>query len=154
MNADITIRQAAFEDLDKIMQIENVSFNADAFSRQQIAYLITQSKGIFLIAVHNSRITGYLSFIISRRHNTGRIYSIAIDPEHRGLGIADMLMNNAISFADKKNLRAVFLEVRTENTAAIKLYEKKGFVLRSVKHNYYHDGASAYNMVLRLSTHV
>ncbi|MDR0574176.1 MAG: ribosomal protein S18-alanine N-acetyltransferase [Tannerella sp.] len=153
MSADINVRQALFEDLDEIMKIENAGFGADAFSRRQIAYLITQSKGKFFVAVHNNKIAGYVSFIMSRRHNTGRIYSIAVASEHRGLGVANTLMDKTIDLANKKKLRAVFLEVRTDNAAAIKLYEKKGFILSSIKHNYYHDGSPAYNMALRLQTH-
>ncbi len=153
MNPDINVRQASFEDLDEIMKIEFACFDADAFSRQQIAYLIMRSKGKFLVAVHNNKIAGYISFITSLRHNTGRVYSIAVSPEHRGVGIANILMDKTIDLANVKKLRAIFLEVRTDNTVAIQLYEKKGFILRSVKRNYYHDGASAYNMVLRLQAH-
>ena len=148
MNAGIRFRQASSGDLDEVMKIENSCFGTDAFSRQQIAYLMTHSKGIFLIAEHEGQIAGYLSFIISRRHNTGRIYSIAVASEHRGLGIAGIFMDRTIALSDEKDLRAVFLEVRTDNTAAIHLYKKKGFTIRSVKHNYYHDGASAYKMML------
>ena len=150
MIPSICIKQALSEDLDAIMNIENVCFQADAFSRHQISYLITRSKGIFLIALHNNEIVGYISFIISGRHNTGRIYSIAVAPGYRGEGIADMLMNKSIEHAHKNILKAIFLEVRTGNQAAIQLYQKKSFTIHSVKNNYYNDGAPAYSMVLRL----
>jgi ribosomal-protein-alanine acetyltransferase len=150
MDTGITIKQALFEDLDAIMKIENDCFRADAFSRHQMAYLITRSKGIFIIACHNDEIAAYMSFIISARHNTGRIYSIAVAPDHRGAGIADILMDKTIRHSLENNLRAIFLEVRTDNKAAIQLYQKKGFITHTVKKNYYNDGAPAYSMVLRL----
>ena len=143
------ITRALLENLNDIMNIENACFGSDAFSCYQIAYLITRSKGLFLIAGHNGEIAGYISFIISGRHNTGRIYSIAVSPNHRGAGIADALMNEAIGYAKEKRLRAIFLEVKIDNIAAIKLYKKKGFVVHSIKQNYYKDGTSAYSMVLR-----
>ena len=145
------ITRALLENLNDIMKIENDCFGSDAFSRYQIAYLITHSKGMFLIARHDGEIAGYISFITSRRHNTGRIYSIAVSPNHRGTGIADALMDESIGYALEKKLRAIFLEVRTDNTTAIKLYEKKGFAVHSVKQKYYKDGASAYGMTLRIS---
>ena len=150
MNPDISIKQALSEDLGAIMKVENDCFLADAFSRHQIAYLITRSKGIFLVARHIDEVAGYISFIISGRHNTGRIYSIAVTPGYRGAGIAGILMDKSIEHAQNSNLRAIFLEVRTDNAAAIQLYKKKGFTIHSVKNNYYNDGAPAYSMVLRL----
>jgi ribosomal-protein-alanine N-acetyltransferase len=149
---DVTLKQASPGDLDEVMEIENACFGTDAFSRQQTARLMTRARGIFLIAEHNGATAGYLSFLTSRRHHTGRIYSIAVASGYRGLSIADILMNKTIDYANEKNLRAVFLEVRTDNTAAIRLYEKKGFITRAVKQNYYSDGTSAYRMVLFLQT--
>ena len=146
----ILLRPALAEDLDDIMKIEYACFQADAFSRYQMAYLITHSKGIFLVAHHSDEIAGYISFITSNRHNTGRIYSIAVSPAHRGKGIAEMLIDKSIRYTQKNKLRAIFLEVRTDNTVAIQLYKKKGFTEHSVKQNYYNDGAPAYSMVLRL----
>ncbi|MDR1221553.1 MAG: ribosomal protein S18-alanine N-acetyltransferase [Tannerella sp.] len=152
MKPAVTLKQASPGDLEEVMKIENTCFGADAFSRWQIAYLMTRAKGLFLVAEHNGVTAGYLSFIISRRHHTGRIYSIAVAPGYRGLGIADILMDKTIACANEKNLQAVFLEVRTDNTAAIRLYEKKRFITRAVKHNYYNGGVSAYRMALSLQT--
>ena len=148
MIAGIRIEQASTDCLHEIMEIENACFGEDAFSCRQMIYLIHQSKGIFFTAHNNNNIAGYISFIISRRHNTGRIYSIAVAHIHRGHGVAEALIDSAIVFANKKSLRAIFLEVRTNNTAAINLYKKKGFIIRSIKKNYYHDGAAAYKMSL------
>lgn len=145
--SNVNIKQASFSDLNEIMEIEYTCFGEDAFSRQQMAYLITQAKGIFLIAEYDSKIAGYISFTTSKRHHTGRIYSVAVLPEYRTCGIGGILLNKTIEYAETKKLNAIFLEVRTDNAAAISVYEKKGFVKRSVKPGYYHDGADAYSMV-------
>ena len=71
-------------------------------------------------------------------------------PGYRGLGLAGFLVDKAVGFAKERGLRAVFLEVRTDNVAAVSLYEKKGFVKRGVKPGYYGDGADAYSMVFPL----
>lgn len=148
--SNVNIKQASFADLNKIMEIEYTCFGEDAFSRQQMAYLISHAKGIFLIAKYDNETIGYVSFTTSDRHNTGRIYSIAVNPEYRTCGIGGILLNKTIEYAETKKLRAIFLEVRTDNSAAISVYEKKGFVKRSVKPEYYHDGADAYSMVLHI----
>lgn len=150
MNIEIHTEQASLSDLDEIMGIEHTSFGADAFSRQQMAYLVSHAKGVFLIARYNKKIAGYISFTTSNRHNTGRIYSIAVNPEYRACGIGGVLLRKTIEFAHQKGLRSIFLEVRTDNSTAISVYEKNGFTKRSIKPEYYHDGADAYSMVLLL----
>ncbi len=150
MSADISIERISLTDLNDLMEIEDACFGIDAFSRRQMLYLITQSKGLFLIAKHNNQVAGYVLLITIHRHNTGRIYSIAVSPQHRGNGIGELLLEKAIEFARNNALKAIFLEVRTDNNAAISLYHKKGFVKRALKLNYYEDGADGYSMVVRL----
>ena len=58
-------------------------------------------------------------------------------------------MNESIGYAREKQLRAIFLEVRTDNNAAIQLYRKKGFEIHSIKQNYYKDGKPAFGMGLK-----
>jgi ribosomal-protein-alanine N-acetyltransferase len=72
------------------------------------------------------------------------IHTIGVDSAFQGRGIGrhmlDMLLNIA---ADD----AVFLEVRTDNEAAITLYESVGFARVGVRKRYYRvSGADAYTM--------
>jgi ribosomal-protein-alanine N-acetyltransferase len=60
-------------------------------------------------------------------------------------------MERAIACARERGLRTVFLEVRTDNSVAIRLYEKKGFTRRFTKQSYYNDGNPAYYMALPIS---
>ena len=150
MNPGILIERISLAELDDLMNIEDICFGPDAFQRRQMLYLITSSKGIFLVAKHNNQVAGYVSLITNRRHHTGRIYSIAVSPQHRGNRIGEALLEAAVEYARNTALKAVFLEVRTDNDAAIFLYKKKGFVKRLLKPNYYKDGADAYSMVLNL----
>jgi ribosomal-protein-alanine N-acetyltransferase len=45
----------------------------------------------------------------------------------------------------------VYLEVRVSNSAAIKMYEKLNFKMRSRLKTYYRDGEDAFLMALELS---
>jgi ribosomal-protein-alanine acetyltransferase len=151
-HAGIHLREASLErDLEKVMQIERDSFNAwDAFPSWEMTTLMNPATGLFLIAEYDGTIAGYLSLTICRRHNTGHVYSLAVSPAYRRLHLADALMERAIACAREKRLRAVFLEVRTDNAVAIRLYEKKGFMRRFTKQSYYSDGDPAYCMTLSL----
>ena len=150
MNPAVLVERISLADLNGVMEIENACFGVDAFSRRQMLYLMTYAKGAFLVARHDGLLAGYIALITSQRHNTGRVYSVAVSPQYRGAGIGSALLDKAIKFARIMELKAIFLEVRMDNDSAISLYEKKGFVKRSVKLNYYEDGADAYSMVLAL----
>lgn len=75
------------------------------------------------------------------------IHTIAVAPEHQGRGGGRALLAALLEVADTA-AAPVFLEVRTDNTAAIALYESAGFAAAGVRRNYYQpSGADAYTMV-------
>ncbi|MFV0521026.1 MAG: ribosomal protein S18-alanine N-acetyltransferase [Mangrovibacterium sp.] len=143
----LIISPASVLDLGEISTIEQECFQAEAFSKRQLNYLITTARGLFLLAKYESEIAGYVSIIINARHNTGRMYSIAVGLKYRTIGVGNKLFDAALKYAVEQGLRAVFLEVRTDNAAAIHMYEKNGFIKRCEKKDYYPDGAPAYSMV-------
>ena len=53
---------------------------------------------------------------------------MAVSPEHRGLGLSNLLMDACIDYSRKKGKRSIILESNTKQVAAIKLYRKYGFV--------------------------
>ncbi|MGI6712388.1 MAG: GNAT family N-acetyltransferase [Bacillota bacterium] len=57
----------------------------------------------------------------------GRIISIAVHPDARGLGLGKALLKEALDFLGKNKIRATYLEVRPNNLPAKKMYEKMGF---------------------------
>jgi len=67
------------------------------------------------------------SAIAPAKSANARILSIAVAPEARGRGIASQLMGAAIEYFRKQKASRVRLEVRPDNVAAIRVYEKWGF---------------------------
>jgi ribosomal protein S18 acetylase RimI-like enzyme len=59
---------------------------------------------------------------------SGYITNVSTVKNHEGSGIGTQLMNNCINYAIKNNYFEIALEVNTESTPAIKLYNKFGFV--------------------------
>ncbi|MFV0366292.1 MAG: ribosomal protein S18-alanine N-acetyltransferase [Mangrovibacterium sp.] len=139
---------ASSSDVDDILELEQACFGIDAFSRVQIAYLVKQSKGIFLLAKIEGELAGYLSFLTNDGTHNGRVYSIAVSPDYRGQGVAQLLIDEMFDYARGRQLKSIFLEVRVSNMFAIALYEKNGFVKRKLKEYYYDDGESAYSMMV------
>ena len=72
------------------------------------------------------------------------IHTIGVDPAYQGQGIGRRLLSELLEYAAGG---AVFLEVRTDNEAAIALYESVGFVNVGLRRRYYRaSGADAYTM--------
>lgn len=57
----------------------------------------------------------------------GAVQNLGIDPQHRGLGLGSILLMRAARGFRLAGLRRMHLEVTTDNTAAIRLYERLGF---------------------------
>jgi tRNA threonylcarbamoyl adenosine modification protein YeaZ/ribosomal-protein-alanine acetyltransferase len=72
------------------------------------------------------------------------IHTIGVDPAFQGHGIGRRLLDTVLEFAHGGT---VFLEVRTDNAAAIALYRAAGFVQVGLRKRYYRaSGADAYTM--------
>jgi ribosomal-protein-alanine N-acetyltransferase len=72
------------------------------------------------------------------------IHTVGVDADYQGQGIGRQLLTALLEYADGGT---VFLEVRTDNVAAITLYESVGFVRVGLRRRYYRaSGADAYTM--------
>ena len=89
---NIKIEKAKIGDLNGIVDLEIECFKEDAFSKEQFRYLIKKAKGEFVVVRLKNKIIAYLVFLRRKNSIKYRIYSIAITPEARGLGIASKLL--------------------------------------------------------------
>ncbi|KAL3475012.1 GAG protein N-acetyltransferase [Aspergillus californicus] len=80
----------------------------------------------------------------------GYIAMLAVSEEYRGSGIATKLVRMAIDAMRERGADEIALETEITNTAAIKLYERLGFLRSKRLHRYYLNGNSAYRLVLYL----
>ena len=65
---------------------------------------------------------------IRDRHGFGAVQNLGIIPECRGIGLGEILLRQALHGFGQVGLSRVYLEVTAENTIAIGLYERLGFV--------------------------
>ena len=72
------------------------------------------------------------------------VHTIGVDPAYQGHGIGRQLLHRLFEFAEGGT---IVLEVRTDNAAAIALYESEGFERIGFRKRYYRvSGADAYTM--------
>ena len=137
------IRKATISDVDQLLQLENKCFDSDQFNKNQFKYLVNKANGFVFVYAAAEKIKG--SIILLRRKNAKnlRIYSIAVDPDSQGQGIASKLLAQAEKTAKNHEIKNLTLEVKSTNETAINLYLKSGFKTASVKENYYNDGNAA-----------
>ena len=88
-------------------------------------------------------LAAYLLILFHRGTALARIYSIAVDPNFRGQGLGEFLMQQAEVLALDAGCTALRLEVRTDNTGAIALYGRLGYRKFGQYADYYEDHSDA-----------
>jgi len=74
------------------------------------------------------------------------VHTIGVDPAYQGQGVGRRLLDELLDFAGGG---VVYLEVRTDNEAALALYRSTGFEQIGLRRRYYRvSGADAYTMRL------
>lgn len=136
----IELRRLGLSDLREIEEIERRSY-ATPWSRSMFASELAKPSSICLGAfeadVEDPRLCGYL--IVSRYVDAWHVMNVAVDPAHRGRGIATMLLERLFELTADDPRRGYTLEVRVSNATAIRLYERLGFRARGIRRGYYTD---------------
>jgi [ribosomal protein S18]-alanine N-acetyltransferase len=134
-------------DADRCAELESLLFDGDdpwpatAFKRE-----LESKTNHYVGARCGETLVGYAG--ISRLGRTPpfeyEVHTIGVDPDYQGLGVGRRLLNELLGYADGG---VVFLEVRTDNDAAIALYRSVGFEQIGLRKRYYRvSGADAYTM--------
>lgn len=132
-------------DLDDLIALEQRAFDGDRMSRAQYRrHLDSDSAQILLASAGQHTFFGSVVLFFRKRSSVARVYSLATRPEARGQGVAAALLEAAVTAARRRHCCALRLEVRTDNTAAIALYERVGYRRIGKYRRYYEDGAAAW----------
>lgn len=140
----INVRPYREGDLDKVLEIENVSFKFP-YSMDLFRRLLAQKSTRMLVAQNSGgNVVGYILYSI--RPGKCLIISLAVLPEFRRRGVGAMLMQALIKDVGPL-AKYIELQVGCGNIDAVKFYQKFGFKVEGVLRRYYPDGEDAYYMV-------
>lgn len=128
---NIKIIKATKENTTDIALIECACFSIP-WTEQSIAESLGSDSTYFNIAYADGEPAGYMSIQLAA--DEGDIMRVAVLPQFRRLGIGRALLTKC--FEDNL-FDSVFLDVRENNTPAIKLYQSFGFEKIGLRKNYY-----------------
>lgn len=77
--------------------------------------------------------------VIQTAADEAEVHALAIDPAWRRRGLGRLLLRSAVSLARIAGARAVLLEVRARNDAALRLYQSSGFTRVGRRRDYYRE---------------
>ena len=123
------------EHLDDILLMEQQCFSVP-WTHEQLMAQLSDFMHIFLAAEdENGRAVGYagLMYVLDE----GYISNVAVSPDRRREGIADMLLTELYERAKAKKLSFLTLEVRESNIPAQSLYKKHGYTEVGRRKAYY-----------------
>ncbi len=141
-------RDCTFQDLEKVLEIERISFD-DPYPESLFVSFLEKCPSGFRIAESAGILVGYCVILPWKRNDTMVITSLAIAPPFRQSKVATSLLEDAITIARQRNgVRRLVLQVSMENIAARRLYAKFGFVKTLDLKDYYGEGKNGVEMKL------
>lgn len=141
--SELIIREAAAADAEAMIEYlkaiggesDNLTFGAEGLpitaesERDYLESVLADKRSTELVAVLGGEIIGDASLTaLPRRMSHRAELGIAVRKAYWGRGVGSMLMEELIAFAEESGTEIIDLEVRSDNSAAIHLYEKYGFV--------------------------
>jgi len=139
----VLIRNAQLTDIDALVALETACFETDRLSRRSFKHWLAADHRALLVADVEKNVAGYILIIYHPGTRLARIYSIAVFPQYRGLGLAKQLMAAGEQAANEDGRLYLRLEVSVDNTPAIKLYETQGYQKFGIYRDYYQDHKDA-----------
>ncbi|MEZ4605408.1 MAG: N-acetyltransferase [Deinococcales bacterium] len=147
------IRQATLADVGAMVALEAL-FPSDRLSAKSLRHLIRKGHADVLIISFKeqpSQILADAVLLYRKGSRSARLYSLVVDPQHRGKKLAQSLLRHLAMLALNKGCEQIRLELREDNQAALKLYEKQGYHFVERIEGYYQDDSPALRMLKTLS---
>ena len=126
-------REISLGDLDGIVQIEQ-AVNPFPWGEEALRDTIISS-GHHLMSLREGRAVGFLlsNFVLDEAH----LLLIGVSPDWQGVGVGAQLLKELINRSREQGRKLIYLEVRSGNERAIRLYRSLGFIDIGVRRDYY-----------------
>jgi len=142
----VTLRPLREEDLDRVMELEAELFGRGAWSREVYLAELALPGRYYVAAEEDGVLVGYAGIALGE---DCEVMTVGVAAASRGRGVGAALLTDLLDRARAARARHVFLEVRSGNDAAQRLYRRAGFEEIGTRPRYYGD-EDAVVMRLRL----
>lgn len=152
---EVRIVKATNKDLNALVALEQLSFEAHDYplSRRQFSHFINHGHVLFLTIKIQESIVGYALFLLRKNSIAAHLFSLALHPCYRRLGLGQRLMEKAILEIRSLKLQKIRLEARIDNHTALNFYSRLGFKPVAKCTDFYADGADAVRMEYKVGEH-
>ena len=136
----VALRDLEWTDLAHLAELEQHLFAHDAWSEQTWwAELAGRPRRDYVVATApDGSIAGYAGLDLAG--DVADVMTVAVAPSQQGRGLGRVLLDELVRRATARGAEAVLLEVRADNDAARRLYDRAGFEVISVRRRYYQPG--------------
>jgi ribosomal protein S18 acetylase RimI-like enzyme/predicted double-glycine peptidase len=148
------IRLATEKDLSALTALEEMTFDSDRFTRDQIDYLLTRSRATTFIIEQGQTLAGSACLLWRKSHQGARLYNMAIRPDFQSKGYGDRLLKECELEAARRGCHTISLEVYQENKQALRFFERHGYAVIRNLPDYYGPGFPGFKMSKELKLKV
>jgi [ribosomal protein S18]-alanine N-acetyltransferase len=140
----VALRSMTEADLAEVVELEEEVFGAEAWTPDMLLGELAQQPAsrYYLVAHDDGRVVGYAGLLGAGGQSD--VVTLAVASDHWGLGIGSALLEALLTEAARRGCTQIFLEVRTDNDRAQRLYRRYGFAGIGIRRGYYQpSGADA-----------
>lgn len=143
ISSEFELREANLSDIPQLLELEQSIIEAERpynpdIKKENAKYydienLVHSENACLLVVEANGNIigTGYAHIRASKEPLVYDVHSylgfMYVDPTYRGRGVNQLVIESLIKWSKDRSVSHFSLDVYSENTAAIKAYEKVGF---------------------------
>lgn len=137
MSSDLKLRRAQESDLSAIVELE-IHLGLPRWGEAGYRRQLDEDTGILIVATTGAeRVAGFANARVVA--DEMELLAIGVGTEFRRFGLGLDLLRATEEVAMSAGAMRSFLEVRASNAAAIRLYEKRGYVRSGIRKAYYEE---------------
>lgn len=132
--SEFTLYEMGAGHLDAVVDIERMGF-ADPWRKRDFEDALSRRNNHCLVFLSGKRVVAYaVGFLVAGEYH---LADLAVHPDFRRRGLGRKFMEAVLRGLPTRNVKAVTLEVRVSNLAAIGLYRQLGFRTVAICRGYY-----------------
>ncbi|WP_411358192.1 GNAT family N-acetyltransferase [Pseudidiomarina salilacus] len=133
-------RPATVADIAAVTALEAAFYPTDGYPEPLFYQALHQWPQLFQVAATEQQVAAYILGAPAEQTAHLWLMSLLVSSDQRGKGLGAQLMEYWLSTAERLGYHSIWLTVAPQNSAAIKLYERFGFISQHLEHDYLGQG--------------